>query len=58
VSKLLESHKGEYFVSVLVRKDEQAQRLRELGVTPVRGTLDDHHVIEKAAQEHEVRCHP
>jgi uncharacterized protein YbjT (DUF2867 family) len=55
VTKLLEAHKGEYAISVLSRKDEQAKRLQELGVTPIRGTLDDFEIIEKAAQEHDAR---
>lgn len=38
-------------IKVLVRKDEQAAKLRELGVEPVRGTLDDVDTIKAVAAD-------
>jgi hypothetical protein len=41
-------------ISALVRSEEQAKRLTELGVTPILFTdLNDVEVIQKAASEHD-----
>jgi len=48
---------GQYDISVLVRKDERAEKLKEFGLTVVKGDLHAHDVIEKAAAESEITFH-
>jgi hypothetical protein len=44
-------------ISALVRSEEQAKRLIEIGVTPILFTdLNDAEVIQKAASKHDGEC--
>ena len=53
LSALLET--GAYTITALCRKEEQAQVLRKLGVTPLMGTLDSEEVITQATLDNDVR---
>ena len=43
-----------YKIRALVRNKEKAEKLKELGVEPVLGELDDVDIIEKEASEADV----
>ncbi|GAA6018236.1 hypothetical protein JCM10207_002877 [Rhodosporidiobolus poonsookiae] len=49
--------KKEYSISALCRDDKKAKKLEELGVRPVRGSLDDDEVISQEAGEADIVLH-
>ncbi|GAA5906928.1 hypothetical protein JCM6882_000004 [Rhodosporidiobolus microsporus] len=55
LSALLE--KNEYKIAALSRDDKKSEKLKELGVRPVKGTLHDDEVISKEAAEADVILH-
>ncbi|GAA5911860.1 hypothetical protein JCM6882_005220 [Rhodosporidiobolus microsporus] len=56
LTALLEK-KQEYAISALSRDDEKSEKLKQLGVRPVKGSLDDDEVIAKEAAEADVILH-
>ena len=44
-------------ISALVRRDEHVAKLRELGIEPVKGTLDDVEVIKSQAAKSDIVFH-
>lgn len=54
-SKLLET--GEWDITVLTRSENTLQKFRELGVTPLLGSLDDADLLTKAAVDADVTMH-
>jgi len=58
LSKLLEpSHQGKYDITVLTRSEATISRFKELGVTPLIGTLDSAEILEQAAIGADVVMH-
>ncbi|GAA6018237.1 hypothetical protein JCM10207_002878 [Rhodosporidiobolus poonsookiae] len=49
--------KKNYSISALCRDDKKAKKLEELGVRPVRGSLDDDEVISQEAGEADIILH-
>ncbi|GAA6034516.1 hypothetical protein JCM8097_005370 [Rhodosporidiobolus ruineniae] len=49
--------KGGYDIAALCRDDKKADKLKELGVRPVKGSLDDDEVISKEAAQADVILH-
>jgi len=57
-SKLLEpAHQGKYDISVLTRSESSIPKYKELGVTPVIGTLDSADILTQAAIDADVVMH-
>ncbi len=57
-SKLIEpSNQGKYDITVLTRSEATIQKFKELGVTPLIGTLDSAEILEQAAIDADVVMH-
>lgn len=58
LEKLLHSsHKGKWDITVLTRSEDTVSKFKELGVTPLLGSLDDTEILIKAASESDVVLH-
>ncbi len=54
---LLNQSTNDYTISALVRNEEQAKKMKELGVTPVIGTLDDSDLLFQMAKSSDAVVH-
>jgi nucleoside-diphosphate-sugar epimerase len=57
VLDLLLKSPEKYVVSALVRRQDQGQKLKELGVTPIYGSLDDAQILFDASKEADAVVH-
>ncbi|CAF1484169.1 unnamed protein product [Didymodactylos carnosus] len=57
LSELLASRKSQYKVTALVRGEERAAKLRDLGVETIIGSLDDTNLLSKASSQANIVIH-